>query len=348
MRFGICVPTFANPGVPYFRTPNLEQLEWQPAVELVLDAERLGFDSFWVGDHMFLGRDGAILEGWTTLSALAALTKTMRFGPIHFGNGFHHAPLVAKAAATLDLISGGRLEFFIDPGWREREFLSYGFPWESELDVRVARLAEAIELTKELWSGKPVTFSGRFYELDGAICEPTPVQAGGPPIWLGEALDEASLQLIASAADVWNSIPASPRLLAAKIARVDEACERHGRDASTLRKTLEQQFLVYEDKRNADRLFERFAELRRRYPSGEAMEDVMAFLRVINPQLESYSRAEDFYDEFVIGTPDEVAARLHEYRELGIDEVMGWFMDFPERESLELFASAVMPQLRDA
>ena len=126
MRFGFALPIFANPGVPDFRTPNFEELDWEAVETGVHEAERLGFDSVWVADHLFLGRDGAILEGWTTISALAGLTSNMRLGTIHLGNEFRHPPLVAKMAATLDVVSRGRLEFFVDPGWREREHVAYG------------------------------------------------------------------------------------------------------------------------------------------------------------------------------------------------------------------------------
>src|SRR3954447_18912859 len=121
MRFGFALPIFANPGVPDFRTPNWEALNWNDVEAGIREAEGLGYDSTWVADHMFLGRDGAILEGWTTISALAGLTSRTRLGTIHPGNEFRHPPLVAKMAATLDVIARGRLEFFVDPGWRERE-----------------------------------------------------------------------------------------------------------------------------------------------------------------------------------------------------------------------------------
>ena len=121
VKLGFAVPIFANPGVAHFRTPNFSELTWEPIAAAVCEAELLGYDSVWVADHMFLGRDGAILEGWTTLAALAGLTQRLRLGSIHLGNGFRPPALVAKMVSTLDVISGGRVELFIDPGWRARE-----------------------------------------------------------------------------------------------------------------------------------------------------------------------------------------------------------------------------------
>jgi alkanesulfonate monooxygenase SsuD/methylene tetrahydromethanopterin reductase-like flavin-dependent oxidoreductase (luciferase family) len=344
MKFGFGVPIFANPGVPYFRTPNLEELDWQVALHSVRAAESLGYDSLWVADHVFLGRDGAVLEGWTTLSALALAAPSLRLGPIHLALGFRHPSLVAKMIATLDVISGGRVEFFVEPGWREREFRAYGFEWIPSRAERVARTEEAIVICRLLWSGEEVSYDGRFFSLDRASCRPTPVQEGGPRVWIGEALDEETLALTARHADVWNSIPASPELLASKIAKVDEACERAGRDPATLKKTLETQVLVYESRDEAKELFRRYDDLRARYPSGDAMSDIMDFLREIDPELDRKTSLDAYCEAFVIGTPEEVAAKLAAYGEMGIDEFICWFMDIPSTRSMELLASQVLPR----
>ncbi|ADB50374.1 LLM class flavin-dependent oxidoreductase [Conexibacter woesei] len=349
MRLGLAVPIFANPGVPDFRTPNAERLEWSEVRAAAVEAERLGYDSLWVADHMFLGRDGAIYEGWTTLSVLAGMTSTIRLGTIHLGNELRHAPLMAKMAATLDVQSGGRLELFVDPGWRARELTAYGYEWEPDRAVRAARVGEAIELARLLWSGEPASYEGAHYRLDGAICAPVPEQRPHPPIWIGEAFDEATLDLIVAHADVWNSMPAGLDVLREKIAKVDAACTARGRDPRTLRKTLETQVLIYDDRDDAERLFERFAELRRAHPSGEAMRDVVAFVAQTNAELgRGELTFDDLREEFVIGTPDEVRAKLDAYRALGIDEVICWFMDFPARTSMRRLIHEVAPALAGA
>jgi alkanesulfonate monooxygenase SsuD/methylene tetrahydromethanopterin reductase-like flavin-dependent oxidoreductase (luciferase family) len=341
MRLGFAVPIFANPGVADFRTPNFEALTWEPVIDAVHEAERLGYDSLWVADHMFLGRDGAILEGWTTLAFLAGATSNIRLGPIHLGDGFRHGPLVAKMVATLDVISGGRFELFIDPGWREREHTAYGFDWEPDRAKRVAHVEATLDVMREMWTSDSPTVRNRHFEIDDAICAPKPVGADGPPVWIGEAFDEATLDLIARRADVWNSMPAGLDVLRDKIARVDQACVERGRDPKTLRKTLETQVLIYEDRAEADALFARFDELASRHPSGAAMTDVIEFVKEGNPHLDGGKSFDQLRDEFLIGTADEVAAKLTAFRELGIDEVICWFMDFPDPRSMRLLATEV-------
>lgn len=343
MKLGFAVPIFANPGVADFRTPNLETLDWPQILSAVREAEALGYDSAWVADHVFLGRDGAILEGWTTLAALAGATQRLRLGPIHLGNGFRPAPMVAKMVSTLDFISGGRCELFIDPGWRAREHVAYGFAWEPDRPTRVAQLAEALDVMRAMWTSPAATYHGRYYTVEGAICAPA---ERVPRIWIGEAFDEATLDLVVRYADVWNSMPASVATLREKIARVDQACLDRGRDPATLVKTLETQVLITADRAQEAALFDRFAELAHRYPTGDAMTDVLAYVGETNAALGGPTGPDQLRDEFVMGTVSEVTDKLAAYAELGVDEVIFWFMDFPDLTSLRLLATEVAPRLR--
>jgi alkanesulfonate monooxygenase SsuD/methylene tetrahydromethanopterin reductase-like flavin-dependent oxidoreductase (luciferase family) len=343
VEFGFAVPIFANPGVTAFRTPNFERLEWPPVRSAIEDAERLGYSSVWVADHMFLGRDGAILEGWTTLAAIAGFTERMRLGPIHLGNGFRHPALTAKMVSTLDFISGGRVELFIDPGWREREHVEYGFPWNSSRADRVAQLGEAIGLMRSMWSGRPATLTGESYAIRDAICMPVPVRPDGPRIWIGEALDQPTLELIAREADVWNSMPASVDVLREKIRQVDAACIAQGRDPSSLVKTLETQVLIYDDQGELDAWIDRFGRLQEQYPTGNAMSDVVSFVASTDGKAGDQISVDEYRQEFVIGSPSEVTEKLRAYRDLGISEVICWFMDFPEATTMRRLMHEVAP-----
>lgn len=345
LKLGFAVPTFANPGVIDVRTPNFVQVEWEPVLAAVLEAEKLGFDSVWVADHMFLGRDGAILEGWTALCAIAGATSRIRLGNIHLGNGFRWAPHVAKMAATLDFISGGRFEFFIDPGWREREHVAYGFDWEPERAVRAAQVAEAVELSRRLWTGTPVDFEGSHYTLRGALSTPAPVRPGGPRVWIGEAFDQATLDLVVAHADVWNSMPAGIDVLRDKITTLDAACVSRGRDPSTLEKTLETQVLVVSNEAEWQRWLERWRALHEAHPPGDAMSDFFEFVAQTNPQLGDGVDEPRLRDEFVIGTKDEVIDKLRAYRDLGISEVIFWCMDFPEDTTMRMLAREIRPTI---
>jgi alkanesulfonate monooxygenase SsuD/methylene tetrahydromethanopterin reductase-like flavin-dependent oxidoreductase (luciferase family) len=345
LKLGFAVPIFANPGVVDVRTPSFVELEWAPILNGVIEAEKLGYDSLWVADHMFLGRDGAILESWTTLSALAGATSTIRLGNIHLGNGFRPPALTAKMISTLDFISGGRFDLFIDPGWREREHTAYGYQWEPDRSIRARQVGEAVELFKAMWTGDPTNFAGEFYRVDGAINTPAPTRAGGPEITIGEAFDDATLDLVARHADCWNSMPAGVDVLAQKIAAVDQACSQRGRDPATLRKTLETQVLILDDSTQWDDWLEKWSTMLGDHPVGDAMTDFFEFVHAGNPQLAEGVNSDRLREEFVIGTRAEVAEKLAAYHDLGISEVICWFMDFPSGESMRALARDVRPTI---
>lgn len=346
LKLGFAVPIFAAPGIADLRTPSFEQLQWEPVLDAVIHAEHLGMDSIWVADHMFLGRDGAILESWTALCALAGATKKVRLGNIHLGNGFRSAGLTAKMTASLDFVSAGRFDLFIDPGWREREHTAFGFNWEPNRDVRIASVAETIDICRATWSGRRTSYAGRFNTIDGAINMPRPESSSGPAVWVGEAFDDATLDLVVSRADVWNSMPAGLEVLKEKIAAVDEACRRRGRDPSTLAKTLETQVLILDDDEDWDSWLKNWAELREKFPSGDEMTDFFEFVQSTNPQLTAGGSNERLKEEFLVGTRQEVTEKLNGYIEQGISEIIFWFMDFPSTKSMTILAREIRPNLR--
>ncbi|HEY5319431.1 MAG TPA: LLM class flavin-dependent oxidoreductase, partial [Galbitalea sp.] len=303
-------------------------------------AEALGYDSAWFSDHLFHGRDGEFLESWTTLAASAGATQRIRLVNNHLGIGFRAAPLIAKMAATLDVISAGRFELFVSHGMREREHTSYGFPWEPDVDRRIARLAEATGVIRALWTGDPVDHDGEYYQLQGALS--TPVPAHEIPIWLGGPLGDSAVQLIAASADGWNALPASLTDYAVQAARIDAACVGIGRDPRTLKRSLETQVLVLDDPSEWAEWMTRWAELRERAPLGFATSDMFPNGTSIDDP-DAVTAA--CRDNFVIGTRDEVAAKLSAYRDLGVDEVVCWFMDWPLGDSLRTLAEDIRPML---
>src|SRR4051794_21394933 len=200
-RYGFCVPVFANPGAAFFRTPALTALDPVAAVDAAVEAERLGFDSVWVADHLMHGFDDAIMEGWTTLSVIAGRTSSIKLGTIHLAQPFRHPAIAAKMAATLDALSGGRLIFFYDCGWQEAEVRAYGLDWPSEAE-RIARMDDGLDLIKALWPAEaPLDYRGLFFSTEQARGRPDPVQSPRPPIWLGEARSEPWLDTIVRHAD---------------------------------------------------------------------------------------------------------------------------------------------------
>ncbi len=157
--------------------------------DLARGAEVAGFESFWVSDHFFGGQgvpDRDCLEAWTLLAALARETTRIRLGTLVAAVQYRNPALLAKMAAGVDQISGGRLEFGVGAGWKEEEYRAYGYDYPSAGE-RVDQLKDALEIARRLWTEDRATYHGKHYRVDGAVCAPKPAQRPHPPIWIGGA-----------------------------------------------------------------------------------------------------------------------------------------------------------------
>jgi alkanesulfonate monooxygenase SsuD/methylene tetrahydromethanopterin reductase-like flavin-dependent oxidoreductase (luciferase family) len=222
-------------------------------VWLEADQEPL-FEHAWLWDHFIPLRgpaNGAALEAWTLLAALAAQTKRLRLGVIVTSNRIRPPAVLAKMAATVDVISRGRLEFGIGAGGSEqsdpalsqivhREFDAYGIDVVPTRDA-IGALAEALTIIKRMWAEEePFDFDGRYYQLKGAICEPKPVQRPRPPIMIGAAGEKLSLRVVAEHADIWNCpTRGDVEEFRRKSAVLDEHCAAIGRDPSEIRRSVQ-------------------------------------------------------------------------------------------------------------
>lgn len=337
IQFGYCVPIFAWPGAALFRTPGYPALIPADTVALAREADALGYDALWVADHLMLGRDEAILEGWTTLSVLAGATARARLGIIHHANLLRHPAVAAKMIATLDQLSGGRVIHFFDGGNNRREHVAYGLDWAESADERVAKMAEALDLMLRLWAGGPVSFAGEHYRTEAAVCAPGPLQRPHPPLWLGET-HPAMLDLCARRAQGWNSVPVTLEQMRERIALLAAACGRAGRDPASVEKTLEIQVLIAPDRAV---LREQLRAMVALDPAGAApAETLRPFLSGETDELPPEA------ETWLAGTPDEVAARVTAYADLGVSHFMLWFMDAPESAGMRLFAEQVAPRFR--
>jgi alkanesulfonate monooxygenase SsuD/methylene tetrahydromethanopterin reductase-like flavin-dependent oxidoreductase (luciferase family) len=183
-------------------SPNYEKL-----AELCLRCEEAGFASAWLMDHLTWGPQSSVLECWTTLTALACATSRIHLGPFFLCNGYRNPALVAKMAATLDVISKGRLELGMGAGWKEDEYRAYGYSFGSASE-RIRRLDEAVTIMKMMLTGEPVTFRGKYYDVSDAICRPVPAQPNGPPLWIGGGGERLTLRVAAKHAPAIS--PVSP------------------------------------------------------------------------------------------------------------------------------------------
>lgn len=208
---------------------------WPALVEQWRTIEALGFDCAGIPDH-FMPTGGSVdvpfHEGWTLLTALAALTPRLRVAMLVSGNTYRNPALVAKMATTLDHITGGRVDLGIGAGWYEPEHTAYDFPFPAAGE-RVDMLSEAIDIIRALSSGGRTTYEGQYYTIKDAPFAPTPVQTSGLPIMVG-AQGNRMLRLVAEKADIWN-LNDTPERMAELGATLNRHCDATGRDPATIR-----------------------------------------------------------------------------------------------------------------
>jgi alkanesulfonate monooxygenase SsuD/methylene tetrahydromethanopterin reductase-like flavin-dependent oxidoreductase (luciferase family) len=211
-----------------------QRTSWADYSAALRGVEQLGYGSVWTFDHLlpFAGPDdGACFETLTTLAAMAMVTTSARIGVLVNGAVYRDPATLAKAAAQVDQMSGGRLEFSLGAAWAEREFRAYGLGFPP-LAERYARLDEALQVIKLLWGQHRSTFHGRYYRLDDAPCEPKPVQSPHPPITIG-GTGLGSLRAAADHADRLNMV-GSPAKCAQRVDRLRRFCDETGRDFSDI------------------------------------------------------------------------------------------------------------------
>ena len=195
----------------------------------------------WVFDHFIpLGPNptGQCLEGWTLLAALAARTQRLRVGVMVTGNTYRHPAVLANMAATIDIISRGRLDFGIGAGWNELEHEMYNIPLYAPGE-KIRRLGEACEVIKRLWTETPANFDGKYYQLKNAYCEPKPVQKPYPPIVIGGGGEKLTLRVVAQYADIWNFAGGPIDMFQHKSAVLDEHCAAIRRDPATIERSVQ-------------------------------------------------------------------------------------------------------------
>ncbi|MHA2364374.1 MAG: TIGR03560 family F420-dependent LLM class oxidoreductase [Candidatus Hodarchaeales archaeon] len=174
--------------------------------QITLHAEKAGYDAIWFGDHFFLdnsSEDRNCMDTWTLLASLASITKKIRLGTLVACQSYRYPAVLAKIAATIDMISNGRLYFGIGAGWKEMEYNAYGIPFPSLKD-RMDQLEEAIQIITFLWTEPKVSFQGKHYKIKNAFSAPKPVQKPRPPIVIGGDGEKRTLKMVAKYADYCN------------------------------------------------------------------------------------------------------------------------------------------------
>lgn len=233
------------------------QQTWEELLSRTQFAEEAGFDGAWVFDHftpLYGDPSGPCMEAWTLLAALAASTERVRLGALVTGVTYRHPSLLATEAATVDNVSGGRLEFGIGAAWHQPEHQALGldFPPAGE---RVRRLEEALQVIRAIWTQDGASFDGRYYRLDGVSYHPKPAQKPHPPVWIGAGGPKLSLPVVGRHADVWHTFGGPPDIERGwRI--VAEHAEKAGRDPSKIVRSTSLSLSAAWDevRRNADAL----------------------------------------------------------------------------------------------
>lgn len=256
-------------------------------LEIARHAEATGWDGVWFADHFM--QDGEHdrapwLEAWTTIAALAASVPRIRIGPLVTGNTYRHPAVLAKMAATIDHLSGGRLVLGLGSGWQENEHRQYGIPFYT-VKERLDRLAEACELIKALFANESTTFRGKHYQLENAVLEPKPVQKP-LPLLIGGGGETVTLRITARFADEWN-VWGDVETLRRKMAILDMYCSEIGRPPGAIQRSAVALLLLTDDRALAEKLRSR--------PAARPM---------------------------IVGNADEVREIVRAYRDAGVDELI--------------------------
>ncbi len=304
---------------------------WRHFTDLV---EGLGYESLWRSDHFFSlqeRRQRDALETWIALTDTAARSSRLRFGPLVCSMTFRHPALLARMAAGVDALSGGRLELGVGAGWNVPEHEAFGIPFPP-LKQRMDDLENGIRVIKALWSGEKVSLDGERWSLHDAELHPMPAQRPGPPIIVGGGGERRTLRIAARYADEWNAVNLAPEAYRAKLEVLARHCAAEGRDPATIRRSMMCAFIVGRDPGEVER---RAAAMREAVPPLQAIPagETAAALR---------SRG------WLVGTVDEVRRQLEALAEAGLQRVMLQHHNQADDAVLELIAKELVPALAAA
>jgi F420-dependent oxidoreductase-like protein len=290
--------------------------QWSAMLGVAQRIEAAGYESLWVYDHFHTVPEPTqepTYECWTLMAAYATVTETIRLGQMCTCNSYRPPSYLAKVASSIDVISGGRLEFAIGAGWYEHEYLAYGYPFPKP-SVRIGQLAEAVKIIKAMWTEDEARFAGKYYRVDGAINQPKPLQKPHPPLWIAGGGEKLTLRLAAEEADYTNWAGRVENFV--RKGKILEAhCEAVGRDPAEITRSLIVQMLVDPDEASIERAAGQIPSFRT-----EAMS--------------------------TYGSAEKVIDRLGEYKEAGCEYFIVYFPDAVWGDSIERFAAEVIPAFR--
>lgn len=297
---------------------------WETSKSVARTAESLGYDHLWVYDHVETvprREPTHVFEAWTVMAALAEITATPMLGQLVTCASYRSAGMLAKQAACVDVMSGGRVILGIGAGWYHEEYGAYGWPYLSDRE-RLRAMDETITAVRQLWTEERVTFAGAHVQLADALCDPKPLQSL-PPVWIGGGGEKVTLRIAARQADATNwQVGLEGFVRKSKL--LEQYCDEIGRPFTDIART-----------HGPDcRLFDTEADLQRWLdsPGGGS--------------LWGRTPHDEYVRDNLVGTVEKVAADVQAFVDAGCQEFVLWFRDYPSTESLERFIKEVAPLIR--
>ena len=289
------------------------------------------FDSVWVYDHFHTVREPtteATHEAWSLMAAFAASTSRVKLGQMCTCIAYRNPAYLAKVAATVDVISGGRAQMGIGAGWYEHEWRAYGygFPRAGE---RLAALDEGVQIMRQMWETGSASLAGKHFQVDGALCYPQPLQDGGVPLWIAGGGERKTLRIAAQHA-AYTNFDGSPEGFAHKSQVLADHCRDLGRDFAEITRSANYNVVIGATEAEVEDRFAWIHEhLSRTVPT--RADDQVADLRK-GP---------------LVGTPEQIVDKLHELEGLGMTYAITYFAEAAyDRSGIELFEREVAPALR--
>jgi F420-dependent oxidoreductase-like protein len=305
--------------------------QWATMNSLAQHADAGAWDSVWVYDHFHTvpkPSEEATHEAWSLMSAFAATTSHVKLGQMCTCMSYRNPAYLAKVAATVDIISGGRAQMGIGGGWYEHEWKAYGYGFPS-VGTRLGRLREGVDIMRQAWTTGTATLDGEHYQVDGAIVRPLPLQEGGIPIWVAGGGEKVTLRIAAEYARYTN-FAGTPEEFDAKSAILRSHCADLGRDFGEITRSANYLAVVGSTE----------AEVAERLAATEAR-----VLPYLGRELTDKALG-DYRSSLAYGTPEQIVERLTDMRSRGLGYAI---VNFPEaaydRSGIELFEREVMPAL---
>lgn len=338
MRFGMFVPQGWRMDLVGIEPAQ----QWEAMVNLAKHADDGDvFESIWVYDHFHTVPDPsaeATHEAWTLMAGFAAATSRVRLGQMCTCMAYRNPAYLAKVAATVDVISGGRTEMGIGAGWYEHEWRAYGYGFPRAGD-RLGALREGVQVFRDMWTKGEATLDGTYYQVDGAICAPRPLQgtsrpgseANGIPMWIAGGGEKVTLKIAAEYADYTNFFD-NPDVFTHKSEILAEHCRDIGRDFDSITRSGNFNVVIGETESDVEDRLKFNGELLRRGGVSDAK---------VEHHVENLRR------QPAVGTPEQIVETLQEMESRGMTYAITYFGEAAyDRSGIELFEEKVAPQLR--